>query len=140
MISMFVGSYHFLSNFYYCDVTYEGITYPSSEHAFVAAKSDDVRDRKYIATILTPGKAKQYGRRLILRDGWDNMRVSVMRDIVHIKFSSNEYLREALINTGSEELVEGNYWGDTFWGQSPVGVGENNLGKILMEIRSAFVS
>lgn len=63
-----------------------------------------------------------------------------MRDIVHIKFSSNDDLREALINTGSEELVEGNYWGDTFWGQSPVGTGQNNLGKILMEIRNAFVS
>jgi ribA/ribD-fused uncharacterized protein len=140
MISSFTGKYYFLSNFYPCIITYEGITYPSSEHAFVAAKSDDTRDREYIATILTPGKAKQYGRRLILRDGWDDIRVNIMRDIVIIKFSSDDYLRDALLDTGSEELVEGNYWGDTFWGQSPVGTGQNNLGKILMEIRSAFIS
>lgn len=136
MITSFTGKYFFLSNFYPCQVLYEGIEYDSSEHAFVAAKSDDIRDREYIATIPTAGKAKQYGRRLILRPGWDSMRVQVMRDIVNIKFASHDYLNSALIYTGEEELVEGNYWDDTFWGQCPVGTGENNLGKILMEIRS----
>ena len=135
MISSFTGRYYFLSNFYPCSVAYKGIVYPSSEHAFVAAKSSDVRDHEYIATIPTAGKAKQYGKRLILHFDWDNIRVDIMRDIVRIKFSSNDDLREALINTGNEQLVEGNYWGDTFWGQSPVGTGQNNLGKILMEIR-----
>jgi ribA/ribD-fused uncharacterized protein len=136
MITSFTGKYFFLSNFYPCQVLYEGIEYDSTEHAFVAAKSEDIRDREYIATIPTAGKAKQYGRRLILRPGWDSMRVQVMRDIVSIKFASHDYLSSALLDTGEEELVEGNYWDDTFWGQCPVGVGENNLGKILMEIRS----
>lgn len=136
MITSFTGKYFFLSNFYPCDIIYEDITYPSSEHAYVAAKSDDVRDREYIATILSAGKVKQYGRRLILRDGWNDMRLAVMRDIVRSKFDTNNDLLTALINTGSEELVEGNSWRDTFWGQSPIGTGDNNLGKILMEIRS----
>ena len=136
MITFFTGKYFFLSNFYPCRVLYEGIEYDSTEHAFVAAKSEDVRDREYIATIGSAGKAKQYGRRLILRPGWDSMRIQVMRDIVSIKFSSPGYLHNALLDTGDEELVEGNYWGDTFWGQCPIGTGENNLGKILMEIRS----
>ena len=135
MISSFTGKYFFLSNFYPCSIIYEGITYPSSEHAYVSAKSDDTRDREYIATISNAGKAKQYSRRLILRDGWDSMRVNIMRDIVRIKFR-HEDLSNALFNTGNEELVEGNYWGDIFWGQSPIGTGQNNLGKILMEIRS----
>jgi len=136
VISSFTGRYYFLSNFYPCSISYEGIVYPSTEHAFVAAKSTDIIDREYIATITTAGKAKQYGRRLTLRGGWNDIRVSVMRDIVRIKFSSDDYLCNALLDTGSEELIEGNYWGDTFWGQSPVGFGQNNLGKILMEIRS----
>jgi ribA/ribD-fused uncharacterized protein len=135
VISSFTGKHFFLSNFYPCSISYEGIIYPSSEHAYVAAKSDDTRDREYIATINNAGKAKQYSRRLILRDGWDSMRVNVMLDIVSIKFR-HEDLSNALVNTGNEELVEGNYWGDTFWGQSPIGTGQNNLGKILMEIRS----
>jgi predicted NAD-dependent protein-ADP-ribosyltransferase YbiA (DUF1768 family) len=37
--------------------------------------------------------------------------------------------------TGDEELVEGNWWNDTFWGVCN-GVGENNLGKLLMKIRA----
>lgn len=136
MISSFTGKYFFLSNFYMCSIPYKGITYPSTEHAYVAAKSDDSRDHEYIATIPTAGKVKQYGRRLKLIPNWDNLRVPIMKDIVQIKFDVYEDLCAALLSTGTTELVEGNYWGDTFWGQSPVGTGDNNLGKILMEIRN----
>lgn len=136
MITSFTGRHWYLSNFYPCNVCYEGVVYPSSEHAFVAAKSTDMRDREYIATITTAGKAKQYGRRLTLRDGWNDIRVDIMTDIVRIKFDSNVDLQELLLSTGDKQLIEGNYWGDTFWGQCPVGTGENNLGKILMEIRN----
>ena len=39
-----------------------------------------------------------------------------------------------LVETGTEELVEGNDWGDTYWGVCK-GTGKNMLGKILMEVR-----
>lgn len=57
-----------------------------------------------------------------------------MRAILESKFSDKQ-LYNLLLETKPRLLVEGNYWGDTFWGQCPVGVGENNLGKLLMEIR-----
>lgn len=138
MITSFTGKYFFLSNFYPCDILYEGITYPSTEHAYVAAKSADIRDREYIATIPNAGKAKQYSRRLTLRIGWDDMRVAVMEDIVRNKFYTHDELFTALIDTDTQELVEGNYWGDVFWGQCPIGTGENHLGKILMKIRDNY--
>lgn len=56
-----------------------------------------------------------------------------MKDLVFQKFK-NEELKIKLLQTGNEELIEGNTWGDKFWGICN-GVGENNLGKILMEIR-----
>jgi predicted NAD-dependent protein-ADP-ribosyltransferase YbiA (DUF1768 family) len=45
-------------------------------------------------------------------------------------------LRELLAGTRNAELIEGNYWGDRFWGvYVGDGKGENHLGKILMQVR-----
>ena len=57
-----------------------------------------------------------------------------MYEIVKAKFEQNEDLRKRLINTGDEELIEGNTWGDKIWGKVK-GEGQNNLGKILMRVR-----
>ena len=63
-----------------------------------------------------------------------------MKDIVREKFKQNDDLmRMLLIDTGNEELVEGNYWGDSFWGVDlKTNEGENHLGIILMELRDEF--
>lgn len=60
-----------------------------------------------------------------------------MREVIGAKFKGgSEELREMLIATGERELVEGNVWNDTFWGVSlRTGKGQNQLGKILMEVR-----
>src|SRR5690606_34665747 len=116
MINRFEGVHRFLSNFYGCPIEFEGITYPSVEHAYVAAKTEDEEKRKIIAGIGTAREVKAYGRRLKLRPGWNEMRLQVMEDLVRQKFTVHPMLRQALIDTGDHELVEGNYWGDTFWG------------------------
>ncbi len=51
------------------------------------------------------------------------------------KFTRHFDLREKLLATGDRKLVEGNTWGDTFWGVCR-GNGKNHLGKILMKIRA----
>ncbi len=63
-----------------------------------------------------------------------------MEDLVRQKFSLYTTLREMLLATGDEELVEGNYWCDNFWGACwcPDCEGKekhNHLGRILMKIR-----
>ena len=52
---------------------------------------------------------------------------------LRIKFKNPE-LRSLLLATGNEELVEGNWWRDTYWGVCE-GVGQNKLGKLLMQVR-----
>lgn len=134
-IRSFKGAYEFLSNFYMAPVEYEGITYPSSEHAFQAAKTFDVDERKHIAALPTPGKAKYAGKRVELRPGWNQIRYSIMREIVRTKFEQNPDLAEQLLATDDATLIEGNSWNDTFWGVCR-GKGKNNLGHILMAIRT----
>ena len=138
VISSFRGNFAFLSNFYPINVVYEGKIYPSSEHAFVAAKTLDEDIRAAITLVPTAGKVKNLGKTLTLRNDWNAVKINEMRRILEDKFSPSRTdvpIMQWLTDTAPAILIEGNTWGDRFWGQSPVGNGRNELGKILMSIR-----
>jgi N-glycosidase YbiA len=132
-IDSFSGRYRFLSNFFPCSVEYEGMPYPSTEHAYQAAKTTSSGLRFVLFTHGTPGEAKKRGRGVPLRPDWEQIKLSVMLELLRKKFSNPE-LRDMLLATGDAELIEGNTWGDRFWGVCN-GVGENHLGKLLMQVR-----
>lgn len=134
-ITQFDGKNRYLSNFFSCPVPYEGLIFPSSEHAFVAAKTVDPETRLRIVVCPSPGEVKKLGLAIPLRPDWEQIKLQEMEKIVRIKFTHNRILGIQLRLTGDAELVEGNWWGDKFWGVYE-GVGENHLGKILMKIRS----
>lgn len=135
-ITDFRGPYRWLSNFEACPVEYEGIIYPTNEHAYQAAKSEDPEVRKTIAALPTPGKARRAGQKVVLRPGWDDMKIQVMFDINLKKFRNPVYM-EKLLLTGDVHLEEGNTHGDRFWG-TVGGEGRNELGKVLMRIRAMY--
>lgn len=140
MIPKFTGEHAFLSNFHPSPIEIDGITYPTVEHAFQAAKTNDHATKQAIAAKDTPGKAKRAGgKRGIIKDfdpAWETRKVQVMAELCRLKFQDPE-LRAKLLATGDQELQEGNNWNDTFWGVSlKTGKGQNNLGKILMQIRA----
>lgn len=133
-VSGFFGDHRFLSNFWPAEVRLEGISYPTVEHAYQAAKCVDPAVRGQIRDAAKPGKAKKMGSRADVRPDWEQIRVEVMHDLVRQKFLKHRDLGDLLLATGSAELIEENTWGDTFWGVCD-GEGENRLGRILMEVR-----
>jgi ribA/ribD-fused uncharacterized protein len=134
MIDKFDGEFSFLSNFYPAEVEFEGWIYPTVEHAYQAAKTTNRFERERIRYLDTPGQAKRAGRHLMLRTDWEAIKIDLMANLVRKKFQ-HDHLKKRLLETGGEELVEGNTWGDVFWGVCR-GVGKNMLGKILMQIRA----
>ena len=135
MIDKFHGEHRWLSNFWPAPVYWAGLLHKTVEHAYQAAKSTDDNERAIIWIAATPGVAKKLGKKLKHVDpNWDNRKRAVMENLLVQKFSKDP-LRQMLLDTGTEELVEGNTWGDTFWGVCD-GVGENHLGKLLMKIRN----
>lgn len=145
MIERFDGEYKFLSNFYaYAPVEYEGLVYPTSEHAFQAAKTFIPELKLRFTDFSTsPGAAKRMGREIPIRTNWETVKDQVMLDILRIKFKIPA-LRELLLKTGTANLVEGNNWHDKYWGicegscktphpGSPQGL--NKLGKLLERVR-----
>ena len=139
MIAKFDGDYAFLSNFYSSPFTVDGITFPTVEHWFQAWKTKTEGEFKAIAKAKTPGQAKRIGRCCSLRPDWERIKISVMYDGLKYKFSDPE-LKQKLLDTGDEELVEGNTWHDNTWGNCSCPKcaeieGKNILGKILMDVR-----
>ncbi len=139
MISSFRDEYFFLSNFYPVEIKLDGIVYPNAETAFQAQKTMDVEERRKFSMLKNPVQAKRLGRKVKLRDDWEEVKLDIMTEIVSQKFLQHPHLIEMLLQTGDEELIEGNKWGDRFWGVCK-GKGENHLGKILMKIRDVYKS
>jgi ribA/ribD-fused uncharacterized protein len=144
MIASFSGKNRFLSNFSPSLVEYDGMTYPTVEHAFQAAKTLDRHERIPIQKAETPGQAKRMGKRVKLRYDWEEIKLAEMEFLLRQKFLANspesQDLLGHLLDTYPDELVEGNDWGDTYWGMvwnsdHSRWEGENNLGRLLMKIR-----
>lgn len=136
-ITSFSGINHFLSNFFMYRFVYDGIEYRSSEHAFQAQKPNTMRQRALVADSPMPGVAKKIARSSMQRADWAAVKNDVMLGVLRAKFAVHD-LRLRLLATGNAQLVEGNTWGDRYWGQSPVGDGENILGKLLMQVREEY--
>ena len=146
-ILFFDKEYAFLSNFYNSPIEFKTVNgrsmiAPTVEHAFQAAKAMFEEEQTAIINADTPGRAKRLGRYCLLRPDWEAAKDNVMLDFVRKKFQIPE-LRDKLLATGTQNLVEGNTWHDNYWGMcvcekcinSPVVDGKNKLGSILMQVR-----
>jgi ribA/ribD-fused uncharacterized protein len=137
LITSFTGEHAFLSNFYPQGFYMKNQWFKSAEHAFQAAKAFKPEERQSIIDSCTARDARSVGSSCSAIDGWKDIRIEVMREVLRCKFSVTN-LAEMLLTTDDKYLIEGNSWEDRFWGCEIVRgdfVGENNLGKLLMEIR-----
>jgi ribA/ribD-fused uncharacterized protein len=142
----FFEKYRFLSNFHRCPVSHGGYVWPSSEHAYMAAKCFRTFDEdgcvrynrtKYLdIRSMSCSQVRSWGQKVDLRLDWEDVKVSVMSEVCLNKFAENHDLKKALLETGGKTLVEANSWGDRFWGYDVDNkCGSNNLGKVLMHVR-----
>jgi len=137
MIDNFTRQYEFLSNFYPCHIEFEGKSYNSVEHAYQAAKTTDPQKKEEIRAV-GPRHAKKLGKTVPLRSDWESIKMDIMHYLLQQKFKTGSPLADLLLQTGTQDLIEGNAWGDRFWGQTKSGgkwVGKNHLGRLLMLVR-----
>jgi len=133
-IEGFRNEYRWLSNFAVAPVVYEGMLFRTVEHAYQAAKTLEWDQREHIAAAWSAGEAKRRGRKLKIRDNWDDVKLHVMLVLLRQKFAVAPY-RSLLIETGDAEIIEDNWWHDRFWGVCR-GSGQNHLGRLIMQVRS----
>ncbi len=133
--------YFEFSNFSAHGVELRDAWWPTVEHFFQAQKFEDEDYRKRIRRALTPKEAKTLGRTRdfpILAD-WDTLRDEIMLEAIRKKFTTHAEIRELLLATGDEELIE-NAPTDYYWGCGRTGTGQNKLGQILMQVREELRS
>jgi N-glycosidase YbiA len=124
------------SNFSRHGIEIDGQWWPTTEHYFQAQKFEDADYREQIRTATSAKQAAELGRSraMPLRADWEAIKEEVMYRAVLAKFQAHPTLKELLLSTGSEEIVE-NAPGDYYWGCGKDGSGKNRLGHILMRVR-----
>lgn len=133
-IREFRGMFWFLSNFYPSDVEYEGLTYPTVEHAFQAAKFARPEDRAPLTKPSLPASlAKREAQKAELPATWDATALQLMEALLRSKFSKQN-MRALLDMTKGKELFNSNQHNEVYWGVCG-SAGENWLGRLLMKIR-----
>lgn len=141
-ITRFTDRHRFLSNFFEVPVDLWGHRWRSTENAYQWKKFEHLRCLDVFLQV-PPNVSKRLGRELSpVRPEWDDMRLSVMRELQQAKFRQNPWLAAKLVETGSTHIYEGNTWNDTFWGVrlDDLSVGHNHLGEILMRLRDELRS
>ena len=136
MIKEFQNEYRWLSNFAPVKINLCGIEFPSVEHAYMSAKSDDLEWKKFCANPNNKaGDVKRKSKNISLKDNWNDIKLEIMQKCIEQKFSQEPY-RTKLLETGTQFIQEGNRWNDKFWGVClKTNKGENHLGKLIMNFR-----
>ncbi len=133
----YTGPFDALNNFSAHAVEYNGVLYPTAEHAFQVTKSIDQDAKKAILAARSPLVAKtlsngQYGA---FRDPeWGDKKIGIMKDILTAKYEQHEEVRSVLDSTTGSTIEEDSPT-DYFWGIGKDGLGKNHLGQIWMQIR-----
>lgn len=135
VIDRFTGEYSFLSNFSLHPLAFGTEIAKTCEHAFQAAKATNPRDAAWVLAAPGPREAKRRGRSIAKRPDWDLRKDGVMLVCLRVKFAKGTELARRLDATGDAQLIEGNTWGDRYWGMCD-GYGLNKLGHLLMLVRA----
>lgn len=140
MITEFQNEYRWLSNFAPVKIKLDGLEFPSVEHAYMSAKYNDIEWKKFCSNPNNKaGDVKRKSRNITLKEDWNDIKLEVMKECVNQKFSQEPY-RTKLLGTGTQYIQEGNRWNDKYWGVClKTNKGENHLGKLIMDVRSALV-
>jgi len=139
VILEFQDEYRFLSNFYPSIIIVGDLRFGTVEHYYQSAKTNDQDWFLKIAWAKSPGQAKKLGRQAPVREDWIQVRDKFMLQGLRYKFQQNDKLMKKLLDTKNALLVEGNRWGDIYWGfDLREGIGQNRLGQMLMFIRHQY--
>lgn len=153
-VRFYEHDFYVLSNFSAFRMQWGGMRHQTSEHLYHYMKfarpwADEERDEPIdfngpevlIAQAIYSAPSAHEAFKIAERNkdkrrpDWDQIKVSVMRDIIRAKAMQHEYVRRKLLATGDRELVEDS-WRDDFWGWGPNRDGKNMLGKLWMEVRA----
>ena len=148
--------FYVFSNFSSFAIIFDNRLFPTSEHAYHYMKFSNEGDafmpepginvgirmqmQSIILTAPSAHNAFELGQnnKQHRRKDWDDVKVSIMKQILEAKVTQHPYVMKKLIQSGDRELIEDS-WRDDYWGWGPNKDGQNKLGKIWMELRKELL-
>jgi ribA/ribD-fused uncharacterized protein len=133
--------YGAFSNLFRRPIEFEGGVYPTAEHAYQAGKARKAEVRDWLMAAPSPALLAMAAHGLYYWDiapGWSTSKFERMKSVLRAKFQQHADLRQLLLRTGDARLVESATTDNAvnrLWGEVN-GVGQNMLGKLLMEVRA----
>lgn len=135
-IFFYEHDYYIFSNFSSFALEWKSHLYMTSEHAYHTEKFDNEEIKKDIRDSRSAHEAFKYAEanKDKRRKDWDEIKLGIMKEILHEKVNQHPYVKKKLLASGDRELIEDS-WRDDFWGWGPNKDGANHLGKLWMEVR-----
>jgi ribA/ribD-fused uncharacterized protein len=132
--------FYVFSNFSSFMLEWKGKLWPTSEHAYHSEKFEDESMKEEIRNARSAHAALKYAEanKDKRKENWDEIKLQVMKEILHAKVEQHPYVLKKLLESGDRELIEDS-WRDSYWGWGPDKDGENHLGKLWMEVRKEVV-
>lgn len=136
-IFFYEQEFYVFSNFSSFALEWKDHVWMTSEHAYHSEKFTDPKILEALKETRSAHDAMKlaYANKGKYRNDWNDVRLSVMREILRAKVAQHPYVKKKLLESGNKELIE-NSWRDAFWGWGPNRDGENQLGKLWMEVRA----
>lgn len=138
VIGFYPREFYPFDNFSSFKVEWNGYLFSSVEEAYQAA-SFMGSDEELVEKIKKSHSADEaqriaYANRDKRREDWDDVKISIMEELLRLKIKQNPYVKKKLLQTEDYMIVEDSPK-DDFWGWGPNSNGQNNLGKLWMKLR-----
>lgn len=138
VIGFYPREFYPFDNFSSFKVEWNGYLFASVEEAYQAA-SFMGSDEELVEKIKKSHSADEaqriaYANRDKRREDWDDVKISIMEELLRLKIEQNLYVKKKLLQTEDYMIVEDSPK-DDFWGWGPNRNGQNNLGKLWMKLR-----
>ena len=140
-ILFYEREFYVLSNFSSFAIEWDGKLYMTSEHVYHSEKFQDEEMKELIRKTRSAHDAFKlaHANEDKYRPDWNDVRIGIMKKILHVKVSQHPYVKKKLLQSGDRELIEDS-WRDNFWGWGPDKDGANHLGKLWMEVRAEVIN
>lgn len=135
-IFFYEQEFYVFSNYSSFAIDWKGKMYPTSEHVYHSEKFDDELLKEQLRASRSAHDCQKLAQANEdkCRKDWKEVRVKIMKEILFAKVAQHPYVLKKMLESGDKELVE-NSWRDSFWGWGENKDGENQLGKLWMEVR-----
>lgn len=138
-ILFYENEFYVFSNYSSFAIEWKGKLYPTSEHTYHSEKFEDESLKEQVRNTRSAHDSQKFAEanKNKYRKDWNDVRLGIMKEILKAKVEQHLYVKKKLLESGDKELIEDS-WRDSFWGWGPNKDGQNQLGKLWMEVREEF--